>query len=44
MPTLPRTFQDALEKLYELDFRYLWLESLCITQNKYEYWRQNQIA
>ena len=36
---LPRTFQDAVALLSELDIEYLWVDALCIIQDDQADWR-----
>jgi hypothetical protein len=36
---LPRTFQDAVSVARELAFKYIWIDSLCITQDSHEDWK-----
>jgi hypothetical protein len=36
--SLPATFQDAITATYRLDFRFLWIDTLCIVQNDTEDW------
>lgn len=36
--TLPQNFQDAIRICYELDYRYIWIDSLCILQDSAADW------
>ena len=36
--SLPKTFQDAVQITRALDFRYLWIDSLCIIQDSKKDW------
>ncbi|KAE9368204.1 hypothetical protein N431DRAFT_443669 [Stipitochalara longipes BDJ] len=35
---LPRTFEEAIKIARYLDFRYIWIDSLCIVQDDSDYW------
>ncbi|KAL2194453.1 heterokaryon incompatibility protein-domain-containing protein [Corynascus similis CBS 632.67] len=35
---LPKTYRDAIHAAWELGFRYLWIDSLCIIQDSAEDW------
>ncbi|KAK0627292.1 heterokaryon incompatibility protein-domain-containing protein [Immersiella caudata] len=37
-PNLSRTFQDAVKITRELNYRYLWIDSLCIIQDDHDDW------
>ena len=39
MDLMPPTFRDAMEVTRQLDFRYLWIDSLCIVQDDPDDWR-----
>lgn len=39
IPTLPRTFEDAIAFARKLRIRYLWIDSLCIIQGDTEDWQ-----
>ncbi len=36
--SLPKTFQDAIKITRAMDWRYLWIDSLCIIQDSIEDW------
>ncbi len=37
---LPKTFRDAIEVTRELDVQYLWIDSICIIQDRRDDWEQ----
>jgi hypothetical protein len=39
VPSLPRTFQDAIHTCTQLGISYIWIDSLCIVQDNIEDWR-----
>jgi hypothetical protein len=40
LPTMPKTFADAVEITRRLGIRYLWVDSLCILQNSKRDWEE----
>lgn len=40
LPTLPKTFRDAIHVTRKLGVQYLWIDALCIIQDSVEDWRQ----
>lgn len=38
---MPKTFQDAVKVSWQLGFRYLWIDSICIIQDHPADWEQN---
>ena len=38
--TLPMTFQEAIYVVRRLDFKYIWIDSLCIIQDSKEDWKR----
>ncbi|RFN48074.1 heterokaryon incompatibility protein-domain-containing protein [Fusarium flagelliforme] len=38
--SLPQTFHDAIDIIWELGLRYIWIDSLCIVQDDLEDWRR----
>jgi len=38
--TLPKTFRDAVEITKQLDVRYIWIDSMCIIQDRVSDWTQ----
>jgi hypothetical protein len=44
LPTLPRSFEDAIRITRELGFRYLWIDSICIIQDSLEDWELESAA
>jgi Heterokaryon incompatibility protein (HET) len=41
---LPMAFQDAIRITYDLGFRYIWIDSLCIIQDSRDDWRKESLA
>ncbi|RBR25572.1 uncharacterized protein FIESC28_01535 [Fusarium coffeatum] len=42
--SLPKTFHDAIDIIWELGLRYIWIDSLCIVQDDFEDWRREAIC
>lgn len=38
--SLPKTFHDTIDIIWELGLRYIWIDSLCIVQDDLEDWRK----
>ncbi|PMD53611.1 HET-domain-containing protein [Hyaloscypha bicolor E] len=41
---LPMVFQDAIRITYDLGFRYIWIDSLCIIQDSRDDWHKESLA
>jgi len=41
---LPKTFRDAITVTWQLGFRYLWIDSLCIIQDSKEDWQKEAMT
>lgn len=44
MQQLPMAFQDAIRITYDLGFRYIWIDSLCIIQDSRDDWHKESLA
>jgi hypothetical protein len=44
MQQLPMAFQDAIRITYDLGFRYIWIDSLCIIQDSRDDWHKESVA